>query len=135
MSQKYGFDRIIATQTFPLDSTTSSAIEDDPKQIIGKAVTLTGTGTEPEVGYGSTGNMIFGIVTSVEKEDNISDRFVVAVAWLGLFEDVDTTSDGSIAVINKGLAVNGSGAVITSSTLDNAMCLAVDGQKCIIAIH
>lgn len=133
MAQRYGYSRIIATSTYPLDSTTAEAIKSNPEQIVGKAVTLTGT-TTPEVGYGSNGNMVHGIVVSVEKEDNVSDNFVVAVAYMGQFEDVETTSDGSKAVINKGLAVNGSGAIVTSETHTNAICMGVEGQKCVITI-
>lgn len=39
------------------------------RDIIGKAVTITGN---DEVGYGSEGNAVFGVVTQVEKAGNIN---------------------------------------------------------------
>ncbi len=132
MKYRYGYNRVIAAATYPLNSTTATAIKANPEQILGKAVTLTGT-TEPEVGYGSNGNMLKGIVTAIEKEDNNSDRFVVTVAYKGQFEDVPTSTTGK-AVVGKGLAVNGKGEVITSETMANAYCESVNESTCIITI-
>lgn len=119
--------------TFPLDATTATAIASDIKSIIGKAVTYTGT-TTPEVGYGSSGDDVAGIVTAIEKREVGSKDYVVTVEWAQTFEDVPTASGATVAVVGKGLVVNGSGAVITTTNPSSAVCLAVNSTSCIIRV-
>lgn len=133
MKMEYKYEPIRDGGTFKLDKTTATAIKADMESILGKVVSLVGT-TAPEVGYGTSGDPVFGVVTAVEKEAPNSEDFVVTVEYGRCFEEVPT-SGTSTAVAGKGVAVNGAGAVITSEDITTAICLAVNGTTdCIIRV-
>lgn len=89
MAEFYSYAGLMTAGTFKVNSATASTISADPNQICGKAVAMM---DNFEVGYGSSGNPILGIVETVEKESTNSDTLVVAVKWTGTFEDIPYTS-------------------------------------------
>ena len=116
--------------TFKLASATKSTIAADPKQIIGKVVTITGN---YEVGYGSDADEPFGVVCQIEKEATFSEDYVVSVVWGQTFEGVTCAGTESAGDF---LACNGTGGVKTSVEQTGCKALGVDtsSNTCTIKI-
>lgn len=132
---KYGFDGLKDGGTFVLDSTTSTAIKDDPSQIVGKTVALNGNYT---VGYGTSGDTILGVVEQVEYENGKSGTMCVSVLWQRTFENISCVGSETAG---QPLAVDGSGGVALSGTssapvFKNAIALGVNatGKTCTIRV-
>lgn len=96
--------------TFLLDSTTKTAIAQDPKQIEGKVVTLTDNYT---VGYGSSGKIPLGFVEKVEPDKSGSTEWVVSVVWNQSREDIPCAGSETAGSY---LACDGTGGVALSGT-------------------
>ena len=133
MKMEYRYEPLREGGTFKLDATTKSAIAAKPTDILGKVVALTGT-TEPTVGYGTSGNPVFGVVTAVEKESRSSDDFVVTVEYSRCVEDVPATTNDTAPVVGGGIAVNGAGSVIKAAAVMSGVCLSVANGLCKIRL-
>lgn len=128
MAEFYCYEGCRDGATFKLNSDTASSIKADPKQLVGKVVTITGNG---EVGYGTGNKPPLGFVEQVEKESTDSENFVVSVVWGQIHEDVpcdvgDTAGDY--------LACDDKGGVKKSEEPTNAVAIHVDSQKAIVKI-
>ena len=124
------FNGLRNSGTFKVASATKSAIQSDPKQIIGKVVTVTGN---QEVGYGSADDEPFGVVEQVEYVSTNDDDYLVAVAWGQTFEDFPCAGTENAGEF---LACDGTGGVKTSVEHTNCVALDVDtvGHVCAIKI-
>lgn len=111
MAEFYSYNGLMTSGTFKVDSTTSTTVSADPKQLCGKVVTITGNYT---VGYGSTGDAILGVVEAVEKEATNSADLVVAVKWTGTFEGISCAGTETAGVP---LVVDGSAVSIVNITV------------------
>lgn len=122
------FNGLRNSGTFYVAAATKSAIESDPKQIIGKVVALTGNG---EVGYGAADDEPFGVVEQVEFVSTNDDDYVVTVAWGQTFEDIKCAGTENAGEF---LACNGTGGVKTSVEHTNCVALDVDQSATVCAI-
>lgn len=124
------FNGLRNSGTFYVAAATKSTIQSDPKQIIGKVVTITGNG---EVGYGSADDEPFGVVEQVEYVSTNDDDYVVTVAWGQTFEDIPCAGTENAGEF---LACDGTGGVKTSVEHTNCVALDVDtvGHVCAIKI-
>lgn len=132
MAIELGFDGLRNSGTFKLASATKSAIQADPEQIIGKVVTITGN---YEVGYGSDGDAVFGVVTQIEYPcTNNHNEFLVTVNWNQTFEGI---SCAGTETAGKYLECNGSGGLKESIDSYNCIALGVDTgtNTCTVKIH
>ena len=131
MAIEYGYEGLRTAGTFKVDSTTKSAIQSDPKQIIGKVVTIVGN---CQVGYGADGDEPLGVVTQVEKESTNSDDFCVSVAWAQTFEGIKCVGTETAGDF---LACDGTGGL--KQSVDHTCCkaLGVDSSSttCTIKIN
>lgn len=98
------FNRLMTDGTFVLNTTTVGKLNGDLSAVVGKAVTITGNG---EVGYGTTGKPLEGIVLKAEYADQGKTEVVVTVAWQGTFEDITATG----VAAGDQVTVNGSGGL------------------------
>lgn len=98
------FNRLMTDGTFVLDTTTVEKLKGDLSAVVGKAVTITGNG---EVGYGTTGKPLEGIVLKAEYADQGKTEVVVTVAWQGTFEDIPATG----VVAGDQVTVDGAGGL------------------------
>lgn len=128
MSEFYSYEGLRDSGTFLVDSTTKTAISEDPKQIIGKVVTVTGNG---EAGYGSAGDIPLGFVEMVEKEVTNSEEYVISVQWHQVKEDIDCAGSETAG---KFLTCDGNGGVQESSDMSSARAISIDSEnkKCIV---
>lgn len=122
------FNGLRNSGTFKVASATKTAIQSDPKQIIGKVVTITGN---QEVGYGSAGDEPFGVVEQVEYVSTNDDDYLVAVAWGQTFEDIKCAGTENAGGF---LACDGTGGVKTSVEHTNCVALDVDQSATLCAI-
>ena len=122
------FNGLRNSGTFKVASATKSTIQSDPKQIIGKVVTITGN---QEVGYGSADDEPFGVVEQVEFVSTNDDDYVVTVAWGQTFEDIKCAGTENAGEF---LACNGTGGVKTSVEHTNCVALDVDQSATLCAI-
>ena len=122
------FNGLRNSGTFKVASATKSAIQSDPKQIIGKVVTITGN---QEVGYGAADDEPFGVVEQVEYVSTNDDDYLVAVAWGQTFEDIKCAGTENAGEF---LACDGSGGVKTSVEHTNCVALDVDQSATLCAI-
>ena len=127
MSEFYCYEGLRDGGTFKLNSTTKTAIEKDPAQIVGKVVTLTSNG---EVGYGEAEKAPLGFVEQVEKESTNSEDYVVSVVWHVIHEDVPASG----VTAGDWLQCDGSGGVTKSETATNAKAIAFDSDKAVVKI-
>ena len=131
MAIEYGYEGLRTAGTFKLDSTTKGTISSDPKQIIGKVVTIV---DGYQVGYGADGDEPLGVVTQIEKESTNSDDFCVSVAWGQTFEGIKCAGSESAGDF---LACDGSGGL--KQSVDHTCCkaLGVDSPSttCTIKIN
>lgn len=128
MSEFYSFEGLRDGGTFVVDDTTKSTIQDDPKQIIGKVVTVTGNG---EAGYGSSGDAPLGFVEMVEKENVNSENLVVSVVWHQVREDIPASG----VTAGDWVQCDGSGGVAKSSEPTGARALAFDTDKAVVQMY
>lgn len=119
MSEFYSYEGLRDGGTFVVDATTKAAIENDPTEIIGKVVTITGNN---QVGYGTSGDPPRGVVEMVEKEVSNSDNLVVSVVWHQMKEDIPASG----VTANDWVACDGNGGVTKSSTPTMAWASAFD---------
>lgn len=110
MAEFYSYEGLMTSGTFKVAPATATAVAADPKQLCGKVVTMTGN---YEVGYGTAGAKILGVVETVEKESTNSNTLVVAVKWTGTFEDIACAGSETAGTP---LAVDGQGGVQASGT-------------------
>ncbi len=103
------FNRLMTDGTFVLDTTTVGKLKGDLSAVVGKAVTITGNG---EVGYGTTGKPLEGIVLKAEYTDQGKTEVVVTVAWQGTFEDIPATG----VVAGDQVTVDGAGGLAKLET-------------------
>lgn len=122
------FNGLRNSGTFKVASATKSTIQSDPKQIIGKVVTITGN---QEVGYGSADDEPFGVVEQVEYVSTNDDDYLVAVAWGQTFEDIKCAGTENAGEF---LACDGTGGVKTSVEHTNCVALDVDTSATLCAI-
>ena len=122
------FNGLRNSGTFHVAAATKSTIQSDPKQIIGKVVTITGNG---EVGYGSADDEPFGVVEQVEFVSTNDDDYVVTVAWGQTFEDIKCAGTENAGEF---LACNGTVGVKTSVEHTNCVALDVDQSATLCAI-
>lgn len=115
------FNGLRNSGTFYVASATKSTISADPKQIIGKVVTITG---DSEVGYGSADDEPFGVVEQVEYVSTNDDDFVVSVAWGQCFEDIPCAGTENAGEF---LACDGNGGV--KNSVEHTNCVAINVQK------
>lgn len=115
--------------TYYLDTTTTTQLGDDIEAVLNKFVTVTGS---KEVGYGSSGDAIEGLVTKVEEEYNGSDKLVVTVYTDGFFVDVEATG----LSVKDYVTVDGSGGLTKAgSGTTNAQVVEADTDKNLYSIH
>lgn len=127
----FSYEGLVGGGTFMLDETTKGTISADPKQIIGKVVTVAG---DAEVGYGSADDEPLGVVTQVEYASTNDDNFVVTVEWGKTFEGIPCQGTENAGEF---LACNGDGTVKTSVEHTGCKALLVDktnGNTCVIKI-
>lgn len=122
------FNGLRNSGTFKVASATKSAIQSDPKQIIGKVVTITGN---QEVGYGAADDEPFGVVEQVEYVSTNDNDYLVAVAWGQTFEDIKCAGTENAGEF---LACDGAGGVKTSVEHTNCVALDVDQSATLCAI-
>lgn len=122
------FNGLRNSGTFKVASATKSTIQSDPKQIIGKVVTITGN---QEVGYGAADDEPFGVVEQVEYVSTNDDDYLVAVAWGQTFEDIKCAGTENAGEF---LACDGTGGVKTSVEHTNCVALDVDQSATLCAI-
>ena len=122
------FNGLRNSGTFKVASATKTAIQSDPKQIIGKVVTITGN---QEVGYGAAGDEPFGVVEQVEYVSTNDHDYLVAVAWGQTFEDIKCAGTENAGEF---LACDGTGGVKTSVEHTNCVALDVDTSATLCAI-
>lgn len=122
------FNGLRNSGTFKVASATKSAIQSDPKQIIGKVVTITGN---QEVGYGAADDEPFGVVEQVEYVSTNDNDYLVAVAWGQTFEDIKCAGTENAGEF---LACDGTGGVKTSVEHTNCVALDVDTSATLCAI-
>lgn len=122
------FNGLRNSGTFKVASATKSAIQSDPKQIIGKVVTITGN---QEVGYGAADDEPFGVVEQVEYVSTNDNDYLVAVAWGQTFEDIKCAGTENAGEF---LACDGTGGVKTSVEHTNCIALDVDQSATLCAI-
>ena len=122
------FNGLRNSGTFKVASATKTAIQSDPKQIIGKVVTITGN---QEVGYGAADDEPFGVVEQVEYVSTNDNDYLVAVAWGQTFEDIKCAGTENAGEF---LACNGTGGVKTSVEHTNCVALDVDQSATLCAI-
>lgn len=122
------FNGLRNSGTFKVASATKSAIQSDPKQIIGKVVTITGN---QEVGYGAADDEPFGVVEQVEYVSTNDNDYLVAVAWGQTFEDIKCAGTENAGEF---LACDGTGGVKTSVEHTNCVALDVDQSATLCAI-
>lgn len=133
----YSYEGLRNGATFKLDTTTATAIKDDPKAIVGKVVALVDNYT---VGYGTSGDNPLGFVEQVEVESNSNNQqYVVSVVFNQSREDISCAGTESAGDF---LAVDGSGGVVTSGTSSaakpsNAIAWGVDttAKTCTVYIR
>lgn len=128
-----GYNGIINAGTFIVDATTATAIDTDLAAEVNKAYAISDDG---KVGYGSSGDPVFGIVVAVEKESANSTTLLATLKLAGMVEGVSTTSTAAnLPVIGKKVAVDGAGALITAATtatpdvVGNARAFSVDSTN------
>lgn len=131
MAEFYSYEGLRNGGTFKIDTTTTTAIKDSPKDILGKVVALTDNYT---VGYGTSGDNPLGFVEQVEKENGNSSNLVCSVVWNQSRMGIDCAGSETAGSY---LACNGSGGLAlsgTSSAPKASRCIAfgVDatGKKC-----
>lgn len=126
----FSYEGLVDSGTFKLASATVTKIKADPKQAIGKVVTITGN---EEVGYGADAAEPFGVVTQVEPYSTNSSTMVVTVEWGKTFEGIACA--GSEAA-GKALACDGKGGLKESATYTGCKALSVDtsSNTCTIKI-
>lgn len=122
------FNGLRNSGTFKVASATKGTIQSDPKQIIGKVVTITGN---QEVGYGSADDEPFGVVEQVEYVSTNDDDYLVAVAWGQTFEDIKCAGTENAGEF---LACDGTGGVKTSVEHTNCVALDVDQSATLCSI-
>lgn len=122
------FNGLRNSGTFKVASATKSTIQSDPKQIIGKVVTITGN---QEVGYGAADDEPFGVVEQVEYVSTNDNDYLVAVAWGQTFEDIKCAGTENAGEF---LACDGAGGVKTSVEHTNCVALDVDQSATLCAI-
>lgn len=122
------FNGLRNSGTFKVASATKSTIQSDPKQIIGKVVTITGN---QEVGYGAADDEPFGVVEQVEYVSTNDNDYLVAVAWGQTFEDIKCAGTENAGEF---LACDGTGGVKTSVEHTNCVALDVDQSATLCAI-
>lgn len=110
MAEFYSYEGLRGSGTFKVAAATKTAIAADPKQLVGKVVALTGN---YEVGYGTAGSKIQGVVQTVEKESTNSDTLVVTVQWACTFENIPCSGSETAGTY---LAVDGQGGVQAAGT-------------------
>lgn len=121
MAYEISYEGVRDNATFKLNSTTKSAIEGDPKQLIGKVVTITGNG---EVGYGSDGDDPIGVVEFPPEWNTTNDHdFLVTVSWGKCFEGIKCAGTETAGDY---LACDGTGGVKTSVDATHCVALSVD---------
>lgn len=128
MAYELSFNGLRNSGTFKVASATKSTIQSDPKQIIGKVVTITGN---QEVGYGSADDEPFGVVEQVEYVSTNDNDYLVAVAWGQTFEDIKCAGTENAGEF---LACDGTGGVKTSVEHTNCVALDVDQSATLCAI-
>lgn len=113
-----GYNGIINAGTFIVDATTATAIGTDLAGEANKAYAISDDG---KVGYGSSGDAVFGIVQVVEKESANSTTLLASLKLTGMVEAVTTTtSAGDIPVAGRKVSVDGAGGLIVTSTTATA---------------
>lgn len=115
------FNRLMECGTFYLDATTSASLT-TPEQMntmVNKAVTITGNG---EVGFGTTGKPVLGIVSKCEYEDNSKSKMVVTVNWDGTFEEIVATG----VAAGDFVTVDGNGGLAKSTDTTNTLIVAAE---------
>lgn len=118
------FNRLMECGTFYLDATTSASLT-TPEQMntmVNKAVTITGNG---EVGFGTTGKPVLGIVSKCEYEDNSKSKIVVTVNWDGTFEEIVATG----VAAGDFVTVDGNGGLAKSNSTTTVQVIAFDNEN------
>lgn len=128
MNDFFCWEGIRDNATWVVDEATKETIKENPRDIEGKVVTVTGNG---EVGYGSSGNNPLGFVLKVEKELTNSDRLVVSVRFNRAQENIECTSGAA----GDFLACDGNGGLTKSTTPTSAKAYSVEDGKAIVYIH
>lgn len=128
-----GYNGIINAGTFIVDATTAAAIGTSLAAEANKAYAISDDG---KVGYGSSGDPVFGIVQVVEKESINSTTLLATLKLTGMVEAVTTTTvAANLPVIGKKVLVDGAGALIVAATtatadaVGNARAFSVDSTK------
>lgn len=126
MAEFYCYEGIRNGATFKVAAATKTALGNNPADIVGKVVTLTGN---YEVGYGSSGDRPLGFVEQVEKENTNSNTLVVSVVWNQSREDIACSGSETAGAY---LACDGTGGLTLSGTssapkVSNAVAYGVDG--------
>lgn len=122
--------------TFKVDSTTSTAVSADPKQLVGKVVAMTDDYT---VGYGTSGDPIIGVVETVEVTSTNNKALLVAVRRFRMFEEITCAGTETAGDF---LTVDGSGGVAkaavstTKVAPTNAIAIGVNatGKTCTMLV-
>lgn len=127
------YNGIINAGTFIVDATTAAAIGTNLGGEVNKAYAISDDG---KVGYGSSGDAVFGIVQVVEKESTNSTTLLASLKLTGMVEAVATTTvAANLPVIGKKVLVDGAGALIVAATtatadaVGNARAFSVDSSN------
>jgi hypothetical protein len=109
-----GYSGIKDYGTFEVDATTATAIGTSLDGEINKVYAISADST---VGYGSSGDPVFGIVEKVEKYKANSTVLVATLKLTGMAEGVLTTATtASLPVVGKIATVDGAGKLIVAAT-------------------
>lgn len=109
-----GYNGVKDYGTFEVDATTATAIGTSLSGEVNKPYAISADAT---VGYGSSGDPVFGVVVKVEKYQSNSSVLVATLKLTGMAENVITTSTtASLPVAGKIVTVDGAGALIVSAT-------------------
>lgn len=111
-----GYNGITNSGTFEIDETTATAIGTSYAGEINKVYAISADST---VGYGSSGDAVFGVVEKVEKYKSNSSTLVATLKLTGMAEGVLTTATtASLPVVGKTATVDGAGKLIVAATDD-----------------
>jgi hypothetical protein len=114
LTNELGYSGTKDSPTFEVDATTATAIGTNLAGEVNKVYAISADRT---VGYGSSGDPVFGVVVKVEKYKANSSTLVTTLKLTGMAEGVITTSTtASLPVVGKVACVDGAGALIVGAT-------------------
>lgn len=108
----FSYEGLVESGTFIVDSDTTLSLGKNYSNLIGKVVSITNNAV---VGYGSYGDVPFGVVTQVEKDYSSANNLVATVVWGNTFENIPYTGAKNF---KTHLACDGEGGLVEANVLN-----------------